>query len=356
MRVLFGTLLLFLIVENSVFNTGFYARILDPDSTAGYQELTLLGEKQRSKPDRDQVLTVGDSRMAFFRRYADQMKDEVNYSFGSIAVAGTTPRCWYYMLREIDPTARGYAAIVIGMNDYDDSESWEDHADRDLDIHYLVNLLRWSDLWEFSRSFHSSPLRWKAAISVVIKGSQLKSDFQNLLQNWRARLDYAELARSHNADWQYTYVGPADNVAGVKLDWSAKTVEMPPALQDKKKYFEDAYLSEPPPFNGRGSAYLKYWLGKIADRYRGTGTRIIFLKLPRGPYLRPDPPPFQPHSSVRDLAARAEVTLMDENQFTFLEKPELFIDPWHLNGPGSAEFSRALARKVRDLLGPPHAL
>ena len=108
-----------------------------------------------------------------------------------------------------------------------------------------------------------------------------------------------------------------------------------------------------PPETGGESRYMKYWLGKIYERYRGSPTRLIFLRLPRGGFVRPDQPRYNPHSSVRDLAAEPNVTLIDEHFFDSLEKPELFRDELHLNGPGMERFSEMLTQEVSRILGPP---
>ena len=80
---------------------------------------------------------------------------------------------------------------------------------------------------------------------------------------------------------------------------------------------------------------------------------MIFLRLPRGGWVRPDQPRYNPHSSVRDLAAQSNVTLIDEHFFDPLEKPELFRDQMHLNGPGMDQFSVMIAQEVSRILGPP---
>ncbi len=354
-RTLLATVIAFVAVENLIFNTGLYAKIINPDSTTGFLELRLWNEQKRPVHDRNQVLAIGDSRMGFFPRYADQIKSEVGYTFASISTAGTTPRCWYYMLRDADPTARRYAAILIPVYGYDDQEIAEHSADRETDMHYLVARLRWSDLIPFSQSFDSPSLKLRAAIGVALKGSIYKTDFQDLLMHRRQRLEYADLSRRESFGWYYDYVGSEDNVAGVKVDWTKKTFELPPRLAGEKDIFQDV-LFPYTPATTRQERYLKTWLGKIYDYYRGSGTKLILFRLPRGAYVRPNPPRYNPHSSVRELARQPDVILDDEHYFDFLEKPELFMDPVHLNAPGCGEFSRALARRVRELLGPPHAL
>ena len=353
--ILILTLAGFILVENLIFNTRVYPAIVDPDSTTGAMEMRLSNEMRRKAGDRNQVLAIGDSRMGFFPRYPNQIPN-LGYTFATIATPGTTPRCWYYMLREADPQANRYAAILIPFEDYDDLETWEDHADRVSDLHYLIPLLRWTDIVEFPRSYHSTELKFKAALGIALKGTVYKTDFQDLLLHRKFRLEYAAQARRESHQWFYDFKDTDKNMAGVVIDWKARKLAAPPNISPGDVDTFKTQLLEPyPEHTGRRSAYLTYWLNRICDLYRGSATRLIIFRLPRGPYVRPDPPPFDPNSSVRKAARRPEVILDAEHDFDFLEKPELFKDPHHLNGPGQEQFSRALALRVRQLLGPPKA-
>jgi hypothetical protein len=347
--VLLTTLAAYIGIENLIFNSGWYAKIVSPDSSTGQVGEHLYNEHKRVKIGK-QVLAIGDSRMAFFPRYVNA-KPGIHYTFGSIAVAGSTPRDWYYMFREADPTHRQYSAIVIPMEDYEDVETWEHHADRETDLHYIIALLRWTDLFDFAGSYDSPELKAKAALGIVLKGSVYRADFQDLLAHRRARLDYVRLARRDSANWIYDYVGTDYNVSGIKINWQAKTLLVPPGHHaDERSLFEPRLFAPPAPDIGRRSAYLKHWLNRIYDMYRGTGTRIVFFRLPRGPYLRPDQPARNENSSVRELARQPGVILDDEHYFESLERPELFMDPMHLNGAGAAEFSTMLGKHVQELL------
>jgi hypothetical protein len=354
--ILLGSLVGFLLIETLIFHTDFYASMINPDSSAGYLELEVGNEIRRVVTGRNQVLTIGDSRMGFFPRYTDQQQPPTGYTFATIATAGTTARCWYYMLRDVDPTARRYAAIVIGVNDYEDAETWDNTADYITDLHYLIARLRWSDLVEFSTSFDEPAFKWQAARGILLKGLVYKTDFQDFLRNPVKRLRYVEQSRRDSANWYYDFEGTKDSVKGITVDWEAKTVQAPPNFTPEQvSEFQKRFLSDLAPQMGRRTKFLKKWYGKIAERYRGSGTRIIFARLPRGPFVRPDQPARNTHSSVRELAARGDAILDQEHSFDSLERPELFWDPYHLNGPGSSEFSRMVARDVREILGPPHA-
>jgi hypothetical protein len=80
------------------------------------------------------IVTIGDSRFAYLPRQADELTPQTGLVFRSACVPGTEVRSWYYMLRDLDPSAHRYRAIVFGVNDYYDEDGFADPAD---DIHTL---------------------------------------------------------------------------------------------------------------------------------------------------------------------------------------------------------------------------
>ena len=103
--VLIASVIAFAAIEGAVFHTGLYPWILNPDTSTGDLETTLREERDRPK-NGPQVLGIGDSRMVLLPRISNQHTPETGYTFGTIATAGSSVRAWYYMLRDIDPTAR----------------------------------------------------------------------------------------------------------------------------------------------------------------------------------------------------------------------------------------------------------
>jgi hypothetical protein len=292
--------------------------------------------------------------MVLLPRLSNELTPETGYTFGTIAVAGATPRSSYYMLRDADPTARLYRAIVIAVETYDDADTLEDNADRDEDLSYVIARLRLSDLWEFTHSYHDPKLQWKAARAIQFKGLVHKRDFEDFLLHPASRLRNAKRAHRDSFAWFYNFVGTRESIANFHVDWGGKTLNAPPGADPELVRKLTFRLLDPlPPATGEKGRYLKYWLGKTYERYRDSPTRLIFLRLPRGGFVRPDQPHQNPHSSVRELAAQPNVTLIDEHFFDSLEKPELFSDDLHLNGPGMDRFSIMLTREVSRILGPP---
>ena len=351
--VLFASVLVFAAMEGAVFHTGLYPWIVNPDSSTGYLESMLRNERLRPK-NGPQVLGIGDSRMLLLPRISNEHTAETGYTFGSIATAGSSPRAWYYMLRDTDPDARLYRAILLAVDNYNDADTWGEEADNDADLNYLIARLRLADLWEYSRSYHDPRRQWKAARGILLKGLVYKRDFEDLLRHPVARFLYVKQSRRDSFSWVYDYQGPPETVAGYRVDWEARTLTPPPNADPARVDGLRTRLLLPlAPESGEQGRYLKYWLGKIAQHYRGSPTRLIFFRLPRGGFVRPDQPRHNPHSSIRDLAAQPNVTLMDEHFFDSLETPELFRDELHLNGPGMDRFSLMLTREVSRILGPP---
>lgn len=342
---------IFFAIEGLLFRTGLYTRLLEPDSSAGRLQSILRNERQRTGGGAAQVLAIGDSRMGFRPRTANELDPPTGYRFASISMPGSTPRCWFYMLREVDPAASRYAAIVIGVDDYDD-EDYEDIANRESDIRYLTPLLRWRDTVTFAASFPTAQRRWEAARAATLKGYALRADFQDLLVHHKFRMKRLADERANAASRMYREDWGGHSVAGLSVDYQARSIVYPPgATGEQKRLLEGVLLREAAPQTGQRGAYLREWYGRIVERYRGSRTRVVFLRLPRGPVVRPATPGKR-SATVRDLAARGAAIALPEHAFDELERPEWFGDPLHLNQPGSEEFSRRAARELRRALGP----
>ena len=337
-------------VEFALFHTDAYYTIERHDSSTGFVEGSIHNELKRVRTVPRQVLAIGDSRMGFLARTANEM--QTGYEFASIALGGSTPRDWYYMLRGADPAGNRYSAILIAVDDYEDTEIEEDSSVRAADLYYLIGRLKYSDLVYFARSYQHDPtLEWAAVRGIILKGLIYKRDFQDFLLHPTSRLEMVKLAHKDSHQWYYDYIGPNQSLEGVVVDFTNRTVTVPAGFTAaQKKTYEDRFLEPRTPYRGDRTAYMHQWLGKIYEHYRGSKTQLMFLHLPRGPFVRPDQPAVNPHSSVRELAAQPGVILLPEHLFDSIERPVLFIDQMHLNGPGTAEFSRILAKEVSHTL------
>jgi lysophospholipase L1-like esterase len=143
-------------------------------------------------------------------------------------------------------------------------------------------------------------------------------------------------------------------MVGLQVDWSTLTATYPTEMTEEQKATVRGWLLHGSvPQTGRLAHFMRTWLGRIADRYRDSRTKIIFIRLPRGPIPRPAYLVKKLSSSIRELASRPNVILADEHLFDCLEHPELFKDAVHLNKDGVEKFSEMLADEVARILGPP---
>lgn len=342
---------IFVVVEGAVFRTGLYSHVLEPDSSVGLLQSYLDAEKNRAVASPHEALAIGDSRMGFRARAANEIAGETGYRFGAIAMPGSTPRTWYYMLRDVDPTARRYAAILIGVNEYED-EDFEDLSSREMDIRYVTPLLGWSDVLPFAASYPEWRTRWEAARAAIFKGYAYRADFQDFLANHRRRMEKLAVARSYDADRRYNETWGSGDVTGLSVDWKTGAIHFPEgATESQKRLLTDVLFRANIEQTGLRGQYLRLWYGRIVERYRGSRTKIVFLRLPRGPVVRPIPMA-RKSAVARELAAsNTQVRLMSEHAFDSLEQPRYFGDPMHLNQLGSQEFSRMAARETASLLG-----
>jgi len=340
-------------LDSLIFRSSVYAHYLEPESSTGLFEMILRREQKAQKDHGDNlVVTLGNSRFGYSRKIVDNLPQKAVYEFRDAGVAGSTARIWYYMLRDLDPTARRYRAVVLGVDDYDDEDRLFSPDEDIRDLHYVIARLRFSDALEFARSFSETKTQWAALRGGLLKGIIYQSDFQGLLSHPQKRIDYVHLCDRDWANWAYDYVESDHTMAGLRIDWATLNVTWPPGVTDDQRGTVTSFLAHAPdPQTGRLAAFRRKWLGKIVDRYRGSRTKVIFLMLPRGPVPRPDNLVVKKSSSIREMASRPGVLLANEHAFDELQRPELFKDGMHLNREGIARFSVMLPAEVERLLG-----
>jgi hypothetical protein len=346
-----GAVLLFFALDALLFRTGLYATLLEPDSSAGLFEMILRRELEAQKRHGDNVVvTLGDSRFALSPKLCNVLTPRSGLVFRSAGVAGTDVRAWYYMLRDLDPEARRYRAIVFGLASFDDEGDAFDNANDERTLHYVINRLRLSDVADFAFSYSDPSLRWTALRGGLWKGFVLARDVRAFLQEPRKRIEYVRSCRRGFEEWTYDFVESETTMVGLSIDWDKGTAVFPPGMSEDQLGTVNEHLNQPR-VQERLARFQRTWFGRIVERYRGSPTTIVFIRLPRGPIPRPSSPSAPGRSSsIRELAGRPGVILADEHAFEFLERPELFKDGAHLNREGIARFSPRLVDEIGALL------
>ena len=338
-----------LLADSVLFRSGLYTRLVEPESATGNFELTFHFEKARA-PGRKDILMLGSSRMAegFSPKAANVYKPEYGYRFLSAAIPSAGPRVFYYMLRDLDPHCGRYAAITIPIDDYDDPENEEVVADRASDMWLVIHRLRFADILPFTLSFRSWNSRGMVFRGALFKGTVYQRDIADFIEHPKERLARVRMFRKSGDTWAYDYTGIPHNLAGMTIDWGTRRITFPPGIPpDTQHLIENAYFSNLPQ-TGKMREFEARWLGAIADRYRGSRTRIIFFESPRRPV--PLAVSRLPWTAVDDLRKRPWVTVVDRHQFESLERPELFADHVHLSADGRRQFTPMLVDTVREIL------
>ena len=332
-----------------VFHTPWYSSLLAPGSAAGTLLTTLWNESRRPRTGQFQVVVVGDSRMSFQAKAADQVVGGTR-SFGSLAVPGTTPRCWYYMLREADPNCDRYDAIIVPLEEYVD-EDWERLDNRASDIAYLAPILGVSDVAAFCSSYVDWALRAECTQKLLLKGTAYQQDLRSLFTDFDKRFGELRWMRNESASafYNWDYTKDDRSLTGLSVNWKTRELTYPVSIdENKRRFLADVILRTSGPQRGELAAYRRLWFGKLIERYNGSKTRIVFFRLPRGPILRTLPAGLP--SVVSEFKSHPNVAVLPPDLFQDVEKPEYFFDPIHVNGAGTVLLSRGIAAAVHELL------
>lgn len=338
------------------FRTCYYPSFIQPDSSTGLFEWILWREQVFQKAGFDNVvITVGDSRLAYAPKLSNEVEPETGYLFRSAGVAGSDARTWYYMLRSLDPSASRYRALVIGLNTYSDEDGFDDPGDDIRALHFVIARLRLDEALAFAVGFRSPAAQWEAFRGAVFKGLVYQSDFLQFLDNPRARIREVRFDRTGFEKWNYDFLGVEHDMRGLTIDWKNFQAHLPATADDNQRGTAQNYLAhQPAQQHGWTAAFRRVWFRRIVEWYSGSRTKVVFIRLPRGPVLRPEalrPNDYAP-SSVHELASLPNVLLADPEAFDSLEHPEFFADGMHLNKAGVAIFSPLLARTVARMVGP----
>jgi hypothetical protein len=347
------SLLAFLLVEAAVFRIGWYNQYLEPNSSAGEVEGYLSWLKRYPHGRTPEVLVMGDSRIAegFSARLAGKIAQQ-RLRFWNFGIGGTTPRIWYYMLRDADPTSRRFKSIVIALGEYADEDKRDSSEDRVIDLNYLIGRLRLTDCPAFAASMKSADYKARALSGCLLKGTTLRRDVQELLHDRRDRVKRVKDYRRDGLFYVDDYPGLPDSLHGLTADFINRTIHFPAGVPAQRQgTVRDMVMAPLAPQTGELNRYRKLWLGKILDLYKDSPTRIIFLELPRAPIAKPEskyPPAF-----INWAVTQPRVTALPSSTFRDLEQPDLFFDGLHLNKNGRVLFSERLAANVSTALGLP---
>ncbi len=339
--------LLFAALDAALFATPLYRNFLDPASSAGSFERGLAQAGAAARDPRRDVLVLGDSRIYNGLDAARATRETPGLRFINAAVPGTTPRCWSVFDRALDPGANRFRAVVVPVDTYADDDGAlgsVDGDDRLFDLHYIVLRTAPSEIARVAFSFPEPDRRLEAFFDLALRGPLLRADLQAFALDPRAR--FAALAAGRE--------GPphvrAETMSGLRVGAGGALVVPAtfPASERDELERQVRHVPEPSKSYAR---YRREWLLPIVERYRATGTPVIFVRIPTRP-LQPVPPAALT-GTLADFARTEGAYVLPQAPYTALERPPLFADAVHLDARGAALFSVQLARDVRRVLDAP---
>ncbi len=338
-----------LILDQLVFR-GVYLPLLEPQSTAGMTLLARSIQKANYAPGKKNVLILGDSRIGegFSAGIANEIGTPQGFHFIGLGLPGTTPRVWYYVLRDLVSQRNSYHAIFMMANTLRDDDTYEDVANRSLDTAYVAPLLNWGDIFTYPQSFTAPKEIMNATNAVAFPSASFKSDVIGFIKAPIKRAKKASQWRAGYPSWIAAYQGHAETLPPIGTPFSADYVLA--RLSANSRSSLDAYFrlyreGKPQPTE-RAFAYRYKWFGQIAQKYTSTAVTVGAFLIPRGPYHAALNKPAEAEGSLKLLERKGMITLLDTAVSLPLEKPEFFFDNLHMNATGRDVFSRNLAKSV----------
>ncbi len=335
----------FVCLDAVIFHSGLYVSILAPDSYAGRLEVLTRAEKQRPASGLKEVLVLGDSRMAegFSNTVADELGSAAGFKFVNLAEPASSVNSWYYMLREIDPKARRYWAIVVPY-----AIGYEPTTADPLRISMAAPLLRYGDCFNFASGFQRWSGRFRAFTACILRGSAYQSDVADLLEHPIARIKSVQ-QEAERMQSRAAYKGRDYDLVGTSYDPTTGQVTFAPKLTEAQRQAVRKSLIQPSQSDTEYSLKLqREWIPRILNRYSNSSTAIVLTPVPRGPFA--ELPGFSKvyHSILPGGVIQRTTLSLPEQTFDFLEKPEYYFDAFHLNSKGRQRFTETL---VSELVG-----
>jgi len=246
------------------------------------------------------------------------------------------------MLREVDPTAQRYWAIVVPYG-----IGYEPTSAESLRISMAAPLLRYGDCFSFASAFQQWSGRFKAVTACILRGSAYQSDVADFLEHPIARIESVQ-RESAVVHARAVYKGRDYDMVGTSYDATTGQMTFPPRLTEAQREAIRKSLLKPSQSEIQYSLRLQRdWIPRILNRYSKSATAIALTPIPRGPFAE------LPAFSVAQRAPFPEVTRqrtvfsLPEQTFDFLEKPDYYFDAFHLNAKGRQRFTERL---VNDLV------
>jgi hypothetical protein len=342
------------LVEAAVYRSGVYYRLAEPESNTGAVVNALMLLEREYRAGARNVLVFGDSRIGegVSARLADAAAGDGALHFVNVSVPGSTPRTWYYLLREI--ARRGYVVDAVVVGAVYQPRAHEAIANWPLDPAHQAPLLGLADALSYPQGFASETMRERARHAVLMPALALRQDLVALLssprERWRKLRKFRPgflQAVPHYGGRDETMPALAFDATGAVRDWRDASVHQRALVQG---HLAELRAPEAAHVVAANDAYRRHWFGALADLAAANGARLILLPLPRGPYREVQPAPGADAGVPAAIAGRGDAVALRADLLLELEQPQYFFDVLHVNRAGRERMSARLGEEVRRVL------
>ncbi len=329
-----------------------YTQWLEPQSTAGTVMMAASAVQQQWNPQKKNILIIGNSRIGegFSAKLANGVINSNEYNFVVLGLPGTTPRVWFYVLKNLDKDASKFYSVYLMAENYSDTAE-ENYNDRDIDTAYLAAILTLGDLSTYPASFDDQKKSVDAYRNVLFPIAPLQKDMMQFLKNPSARIKQVLLWRRDYIKWAADYTGRSERLPNVaELTHGASIL---PQLADWQRPGMEWYFQALPKCNKEYLHSFRYnsrWFGAISEHYSQSAVHLGAFMIPRGPYHNQFGCDSRLKGSLASLHHKGSIDLIPSDVATRLEKPEYFFDHLHINAAGRSQFSEYLAVAIVNQL------
>ncbi|MDD5267457.1 MAG: hypothetical protein PHO08_10060 [Methylococcales bacterium] len=338
-----------LVLDQLVFR-GVYLSFLEPQSTAGMTLLARSIQKAHYVPGKKNVLILGNSRISegFSARIANEIGAPQGFNFIGLGLPGTSPRVWYYVLRDLVSQRNSYDGIFLQATTLRDDDAFGDNANQTIDTAYLAPLLNWGDIFSYPQSFTDPKATLNAVYALAFPGASFKNDVLEFIKAPTKRMINSSKWREQYPSWYAAYKGHGESLPSAETPFSTDHVlaKMNGANRRSLEIYFKKYIESKPQPMERVFAYQYKWFGQIAQQYASKAVTVGVFLIPRGPYHAALNKPAEAEGALKLLERKGMISLVDTAVSLPLEKPEFFFDTLHMNATGRAEFSRNLAKAI----------
>lgn len=340
------------LIFNQVIIRYIYTQWLEPQSTAGTVMMAETVVNKQLDPAKKNILIIGNSRIGegFSASVANNNVNNSEYNFVSLALPGTTPRIWSYVLKKIDGDANRFYAVYLMAENYNDTAE-ENYNDREIDTAYLSAIFTLKDLSTYPSSFDDPKKSAEAYKSILLPIGPLQKDLIQFLKNPKQRIKQVTQWQKDYVNWTAGYSGRPERLPEINdLNNSSAVLGQ---LLDWQKPGMEWYFQAVPKCNQEYLHSFRYnslWFGDISEHYAKRAVNLGVFMIPRGPYHLQQNCSSQLKGSLASLQSKKRITTVSSEIATTLEKPEYFFDHLHINSAGRSLFSKNLAIAIEKQL------